>query len=137
VLSGREPTHAAAVQVEYADVDESLSGLFDLGDGVAGQVFCSYVSARTQHLTLIGKLGTIRLDWPFSTKGRSARLVIGETVEDFSPIDPYLVMVEQFGSAILGQTEMTYGLDWSLHQAQAMDALFAAARTGTTVSVSP
>jgi len=137
VLSGREPTHAAAVQVVHGEVDETLSGLFDFGDGVAGQVFCSYVSARTQHLTLIGKLGTIRLDWPFSTKGRSARLVVGETVEEFAVIDPYVVMVEQFGLAIREQTKMIFGLAWSLRQAQALDALFAAARTGTTVNVSP
>jgi xylose dehydrogenase (NAD/NADP) len=137
VLSGREPVRASAVQAMRGEVDASFSGLLDFGDGIGGQLFCSYVSARTQHLTLIGKVGTIRLEWPFATKGRSVRLICGDNVEEFSPIDPYVVMVEQFGLALLGRAEMKFGLAWSLRQAQALDALFAAARSGTTVSVSP
>jgi predicted dehydrogenase len=109
----------------------------DFGDGIGGHFVCSYVSARMQHLTLIGRDGTITLDWPFSTKGRSTRLITGEHAEEFAATDPYVAMVEQFGRAIRGETEMTYGLAWSLRQARALDALFAAARSGTAVSVSP
>ncbi len=137
VLSGREPVRAAALQATRGEVDASFSGLLDFGNGIGGQFFCSYVSARTQHLNLIGKVGTIRLEWPFSTKGRNVRVLFGENVEEFAAIDPYVIMVEQFGLAILGQAEMSFGLEWSLRQAQALDALFAAARTGTMVSVSP
>jgi predicted dehydrogenase len=137
VLTGREPVRAAALQVVYQDVDESFAGLLDFGDGIAGQVACSYVSARRQQVTLIGRNGIITLDWPYSTKGRIARVTCGEQVEEFSVIDPYVIMVEAFGRAIRGEAGMAFGLDWSLRQALTLDALFAAARTGTVVSVSP
>ncbi len=136
VLSGREPVRAAAAQAVHADVDESFDGLFDFGDGIAGHITCSYVSARRQQVTFIGRDGIITLDWPYSTKGRVARVTCGEQVEAFPVVDPYVIMVEAFGRAIRGEAEMTFGLDWSLRQATALDALFAAARTGTVVSVS-
>jgi len=137
VLSGREPVGAAAVQAMRGDIDVTFSGLLDFGDGIAGHFVCSYVSARTQQLTLIGRDGTIAMDWPFSSKGRIIKLIAGEQVEEFPAVDPYVIMVEQFGHAIREQTKMTYGLDWSRQQANALDALFAAARGNTTVSVSP
>ena len=68
--------------------------------------------------------------------GRTARVACNDRVEEFSGIDPYVLMVEAFGRAVRGEAEMASGLDWSLRQAQALDALFAAARTGTTVNVS-
>jgi predicted dehydrogenase len=136
VLSGREPVRAAAVQAVHADVDETLNGVLDFGDGVAGQLSCSYVSARRQQVTLIGKDGIITLDWPYSTKGRVAHVACGDRIEEFVAIDPYVLMVEQFGRAISGEADMTYGLAWSLCQANALDALFSAARSGTMVSVS-
>jgi xylose dehydrogenase (NAD/NADP) len=88
VLSGREPMRVAAVQAVRGDVDATCSGLLDFGDGIGGQFVCSYVSARTQHLTLIGRDGTIALDWPFSTKGRSTRLIRGDNAEEFAASTP-------------------------------------------------
>jgi predicted dehydrogenase len=137
MLSGREPVRAAGVQAVHGDVDESFSGLLDFGDGIGGRVFCSYVSARTQRLTLIGSDGAIAIDWPFGVKGRTVRVVCGEQVEEFTAIDAYAVMVEHFGRAIRGEVDMMIDLAWSLRQANALDAMFAAARSGTTVSVSP
>ena len=45
-------------------------------------------------------------------------------------------MVEAFGRAVRGEEPMRYDLAWSLRQAQALDALHAAAATGAMVNVS-
>ena len=79
-LSGREPVRAAAtVRRCTGDVDATLTGLLDFGDGIGGQFVCSYVSAYTQQVTLIGSSGVLTLDAPFASKGRTTRLTLGES----------------------------------------------------------
>jgi D-xylose 1-dehydrogenase (NADP+, D-xylono-1,5-lactone-forming) len=135
VLTGAEPLSAAAVQAMQGDVDATFTGQLDFGDGLAGQFTCSFVSGRTQHLLILGTGGTLQMDWPISTKGRETRLWVNERTEDFPATDPYVIMVERFGDAVAGRSEMEYGLGWSQQQAGAMDALFAAARGGRVVSL--
>ncbi|MCW3477060.1 Gfo/Idh/MocA family protein [Limobrevibacterium gyesilva] len=135
VLTGCEPVRAAAVPAMQGDVDATMTGQLDFGDGLVGQFACSFVSVRTQHLQMIGTKGTLFLDWPISTKGRDTRLDVNGRSEHFAATDPYVRMVEHFAAAVAGRAGMAYGLDWSLRQAQALDALFAAARTVSVVSV--
>jgi predicted dehydrogenase len=135
VLSGREPTRAAAVAAMRGEVDASLTGLLDFGDGIAGRFTCSYVSAYTQRATFIGSRDVLTLETPFGTKNRVTRLLTSAGAEEFAPIDPYVAMVEAFGRAVRGEEAMRYDLAWSLRQAETLDALLAAAATGEAVSV--
>ncbi len=134
VLAGREPLRVSAVQAISGEVDATLSAMLDFGGGIAGQFICSFDSARTQTLTLIGTKATVAFDWPFSTKGRDTTLMVANRVERFSAFDPYVAMVAHFGQAVSGEAEMARGLDWSLAQASAIDALLQSARSGATVS---
>ncbi len=135
-LSGREPARAAATASMRGDVDATTTGLLDFGDDVGGQFMCSYVSAYTQQVTVVGSAGVLALDIPFSSKGRTTRLTLGDACEEFTACDPYVAMVEAFGRAARGEEAMRYDLAWSLRQAQALDALRAAAASGAAVSVS-
>ena len=133
VLAG-EPRSVSAVQVLRGEVDESFSGQLDFG-GIVGQFTCSFAAARTQHLEIIGSNGKLLLDWPISTKGRETMLFVNGEAERFAAIDPYVRMVRHFARMAGSEPAIEYGLDWSLAQAQAMDALFAAARGGRVVAV--
>jgi len=135
-LSGREPVRAAVAAAMRGDVDATLTGLLDFGDGIGGQFMCSYVSAYTQQVTVIGSAGVLSLDWPFASKGRTTRLTLKDASKQFPPCDPYVAMVEAFGRSVRGEEAMGYDLAWSLRQAQALDALRAAAVSGEAVSVS-
>jgi predicted dehydrogenase len=136
VLSGREPVRAAAVAAMDGEVDASLTGLLDFGDGVAARFTCSYVSAYTQQVTLIGSKGVLTLETPFGTKNRVTRIFTTGGVEEFAAIDPYVAMLEAFGRAVRGEEAMRHDLAWSLRQAEALDALRAAAASGAMVSLS-
>jgi len=135
-LSGRETVRAAAVSTMRGEVDATLTGLLDFGNGIGGQFTCSYVSAYTQQVTVIGSGGVLTLDTPFASKGRTTRLTMGDAREEFSASDPYVAMVDAFGRAVRGEAEMRYDLAWSLRQAEALDALRAAAVSGEAISVS-
>ena len=135
VLLGREPRRAAAVAAMDGEVDATLTGLLDFGDGLAGRFTCSYVAAFTQLVSLMGSRGVLALETPFGTKNRVTRILTSGGVEEFAAIDPYVAMVEAFGRAVRGEEAMRYDLAWSLRQAQALDALRAAAASGEAVSV--
>ena len=135
VLSGLEPQRVSAVQALQGDVDATLAGMLDFGAGIAGQFTCSFASGKSQSLTMIGTAGRLHLDWPFSTRGRETTLDSPEGIERFPVFEPYVAMVTHFGRAIAGEMPMTRGLDWSLAQAQAIDALLLAARSNTVVSL--
>jgi predicted dehydrogenase len=135
VLTGQEPLRVAAVPRPRGEVDESLSALLDFGAGLAGGFACSFASAATQQLVLLGSEKQLRMDWPFSQKGRDTRLELGDRVENFSMVDPYAIMVSHFAQAVLGHTEMLFGVDWSLAQARTIDALLAASASARTEAV--
>ena len=126
LLAG-EPTSASALATYKGDVDAAHSGQLDFA-GVPAQFTCSFISTRTQHLELVGTDGKILLDWPFSTKGKETRIFHGDTAERFPAIDPYARMVSHFARMVAGEDGLDFGLDWSLRQARALDALALSAR---------
>ncbi len=134
-LAAREPRRVSAMQVVTGDVDATLSGMLDFGDGIAGLFTCSFDSTRSQHLSLLGSGGKLAMDWPFSTKGRETSLDAGDGVERFDLFEPYEAMVAHFGRAVAGEQAMVRGLDWSHAQASTIDALLAAARSGEVVTL--
>ena len=67
LLAGREPLRVAALRSMRGDVDATLTGMLDFGEGLTGQFLCSFETARSQGLALLGAEGRLALDWPFST----------------------------------------------------------------------
>jgi xylose dehydrogenase (NAD/NADP) len=123
-LLDREPRAVSGVQRLRGDVDERFAAQLDFGDGIAGQVICSFEGARQQSLTVMGSTGCLTLDWPFSTKGRATLLSVAGANCIFQPMDPYQAMVEHFADAVRGTGMMRFGLEDSFLQAVVIDRLF-------------
>jgi predicted dehydrogenase len=135
LLLGREPVRATAVQAMQGEVDASFAGMLDFGDGLAAQFACSFVSAFTQRLEIVGSDGRLEFDWPFSTKGRETHLTVNGATESFPPGDPYEAMVRHFGAAIRDGAPLLHPVTGAVAQARAMDALRRAAQCGSSVSL--
>jgi predicted dehydrogenase len=127
-LLQREPVSGRGVQLLRGDVDARFAAQLDFGDGIAGQVVCSLEGVRQQSLEVMGVLGGLSMDWPFSTKARATRMVVADKETVFSPMDPYQAMVAHFADAAAGRCEMRFGLADSLAQAMVIDGLFASVR---------
>jgi hypothetical protein len=48
---------------------------------------------------------------------------IGNQIEEFAPVDPYRLMVENFSDHISGKPAWTLGLDQSLYVSQVLDQI--------------
>ncbi len=123
-----EPGAVSAIRGMCCGVDATFGGQLDFA-GVVGQFSCSFVSAATQHMEVVGSRGTLLMDWPISTKGREAGLFLDGQAERFPAVDPYVLMVRHFERLAGGDAAAEgFGLDWSRAQARALDALAVAAR---------
>ena len=132
---GTEPRTASAVQRLQGGVDLSTAGQLNFPGDVLAQFVCSFSSARRQQLTILGTEALLSLDWPFAPRQDLVSLRIDHAVETFGPSDPYRAMVEAFVAAVQTGGPMPSGTANALPQAHAMDAVFAAARTGQVVPV--
>jgi predicted dehydrogenase len=130
LLLDREPVRVAAVQRKQSDVDATLTGILDFGDGVCARFACSMEAAHGQHLEIVGETGRLTMDWPFSTKGRSTTMTVNAAAQKFAETDPYVAMVAHFVDRIADGGAFLLGADSSVSQAMALDALRAAAETG-------
>jgi predicted dehydrogenase len=135
LLLGKEPLRVAAVQRQQGDVDATLTGLLDFGDGFCARFGCSMEGAHGQHLEIVGETGRLRMDWPFSTKGRSTTLTVNGVAEKFAEIDPYVAMVAHFVDRIADGGVFLLGADSSARQAMVLDALRAAAESGAWIDI--
>eukprot|EP01037_Dinobryon_pediforme_P005987 gene5987-6059_t len=127
-LLKREPVSASGVQSLRGSVDARFAAQMDFGGGVAGQVVCALEGGRQQALGVMGTLGALLLDWPFSTKGRETRMVVAGVETVFAAMDPYQAMVAHFADAVSGRCAMRFGLEDSLAQAVVLDTLFGSVR---------
>ena len=125
VLAG-EARAVSAIATMRGDVDATFSGQLDFG-GATGQFVCSFRSARSQHVELVGTRGTLLLDWPFSTNGRETGLFLNDRAERLPATNPYARMVRYFARMATDEPGLPFGLDWSLMQARTLDMLRAAA----------
>jgi predicted dehydrogenase len=134
MLAG-EAVAVSAVQTMRHGVDATLAGQLRFAGDVLGQFVCSFEGGPAQHLLLQGSAGRILLDWPISTRGRPTTLALNGAVETFAPCDPYVAMVTHFAAAITGAEPWMFPLAASHAQARTLDALFAAAASGRTVTL--
>ena len=135
VLAG-EPRSVSALQTLQNDVDTTFTAQLAFGS-ITGQFTCSFASAATQHLELIGTRNTLLLDWPISTRNRETGLYLGVEAERFLGLDPYARMVTHFAAMVRNDVAPIYDLSWSRAQARGLDALRLSAAEGRTVSIAP
>ena len=76
-----------------------------INSSIIAQALTSFEREEEQKLVVTGSLATIENvgNDAFTSLRNPSILKIGDTIEKFAPVDPYQLMVENFGSHILGE----------------------------------
>ncbi|HEX6705185.1 MAG TPA: Gfo/Idh/MocA family oxidoreductase [Albitalea sp.] len=125
-LYGGSVDHAAHAVLRFDTAAGPVLGHFDAAFSLPWH--CQF--------ELLCEHGLLRLPIPFATKGVETVLQVGEQTERFAICDPYATMVGHFEAAVRGECALRFGLDESLGQARAMDALLAGAHATDALNTS-
>lgn len=141
LLLGEPRAVTAQARWTPGGVDLGLSGTLDF-EGTLASIDCAFDwgPAPTQRLTVVGTRGSLEMDGAFESHHAASltlrvRRAEGERTEPFAPHNGYAAMVAHFGRAARGEEEALFPPGDAVRQARVLDALFAAAREGRTVSV--
>lgn len=101
-----------------------------LSSGVKINALSSFEMPEAQELIISGKLVEIQClgSDAFTSWNKPSSLRIGNSVEEFAPVDPYAMMIEDFSDAISGKPAWLPALDQSLYVAKLLDQIKAAPR---------
>jgi xylose dehydrogenase (NAD/NADP) len=142
-LMDDEPTHAQG-QATYhtTGVDVHLVGTLRFPDGGLATLEASFVSALQQTYSVLGSEGAIELPHDaFVPWEKDAAYTLRKVDEEQGHLrtvagaDEYRLMVEHFGAAVLGDTNLAFGPEESVHNMEVLDALARAAQIGRTVTL--
>jgi xylose dehydrogenase (NAD/NADP) len=129
LLAG-EPERVSAEQVLGGDgVDIVMGGSMRHAAGVISQFDCGLALAPRDELEVVGDRGSLWLDDPWHGREPVIELRTGAGTErvEVEHADPYHLEVENFSLAVLGELEPLLGRADAVGQAQAIEALYAAA----------
>jgi xylose dehydrogenase (NAD/NADP) len=138
LLAG-EPLHVQGEQVlGPTGVDLAFHGTLRFPDDVVAQLDASFVSPMTQRLEAAGEDGTLAVEAPWRTE-RPGGVVLtrdGEaSLVDVPVGSSFVLELENFAASAAGTVSPLLGRDDALGQARAIDALYRAAESGTSVPV--
>lgn len=117
---GVYPLHAIAalvgdtakVEIENLDVNLGPTGIdlttkwqMRINDSINASGLASFEMPENQSLVIKGEKGSITFvgDQAFTSWNSPSALKIGDVVEEFEAVDPYMLMVENFGKKIQGE----------------------------------
>lgn len=118
-------------------VDETAAVWMDFGEGRLATVSCSFASAFSQQLEVIGTEGRARLDRPWLSADEPARVDVergfDRAAEEIAPVDAYRLMAEHFGRLARDPALPMDPAEDGVAQAATMEAILASARAGGAV----
>lgn len=137
---GVYPLHAIAaivgddaqIAIEKCDVTTGPTGIdlttswhMRINDSVTANGLASFEMPEKQSLVIKGEKKTIIFvgNQAFTSWNAPSTLHIGDTVEEFEAVDPYKLMIENFGKKIQGEDSWVLPLDGSLWVQKAVDRL--------------
>jgi D-xylose 1-dehydrogenase (NADP+, D-xylono-1,5-lactone-forming) len=96
-----------------------------LGNNIEISALSSFEMPETQKLVISGELATIECpgDDAFTSWNKPSSLRIGDHVQEFAPIDPYRLMIENVSAFILGESAWIPAIDQSLYVAKILDQI--------------
>jgi xylose dehydrogenase (NAD/NADP) len=105
------------------DLTTQISGQFT--NGVKVKAISSFEKPESQELLISGELASIELlgGDAFTSWKKPSLLRVGDQVQEFPPIDPYLVMIENFSDYILGKPALILSINQSLFVAKLLDQI--------------
>lgn len=137
---GVYPLHAMAavvgndvqIEIEKCDVTTGPTGIdltstwqMRIDDSIIANGLASFEMPEKQTLVISGEKKTITFtgDQAFTSWNSPSSLHIGDTVEEFEAVDPYKLMIENFGKKIQGEDSWVLPLEGSLWVQKAVDRL--------------
>lgn len=141
-LFGAEPLRAIALMERDPafGTDRLTSGLLAFPEGRQLAFTCSTQLALTQKVTVLGTRARLEIPVPFNAPADApTRLVLddgrdlaggGREEIAIAPVDQYREQADAFADAVLTGTPLEAGLDDSLANMKAIDALFRSAGSG-------
>lgn len=137
---GVYPLHAIAavvgdkaqVEIEKCDVNTGPTGIdlttkwqMRINDSITANGLASFEMPENQSLIVTGEKKTITFvgDQAFTSWNSPSTLQIGDLHEEFKAVNPYMLMIENFGRKIQGQDSWVLPLETSLWVQKAVDQL--------------
>ncbi len=129
-----------AGDARFAEIDASLAVTLRFPGDRLAQFFCSFGSALSETLRVIGTTGEMILDPAFrfeSTMRLTIRQDGGETVETFPQVDHFAGQIAYFSDCIAEGHPPAPDGEEGLADMRALLAIDQAARTGETITLAP
>jgi predicted dehydrogenase len=105
------------------DLTSKIAGL--LGGKVKVDAIASFEMPEQQHLVITGDHGSIEFlgNEAFTSWHKESALQIGDQVQQFAAVDPYQLMVENFGEHIMGNGGWIMPMEQSLAVMKVVDQI--------------
>lgn len=105
------------------DMTTSLTAFID--GSVAAEALVSFDQPESQIISIGGTKATIsfNIGEAFTSHNSPSSLIIADRQEDFAPVDPYQLMIEDFFAVTQGATNFTAPLDATLFVANQLEKL--------------
>jgi D-xylose 1-dehydrogenase (NADP+, D-xylono-1,5-lactone-forming) len=125
-------SHNEVLNIESVDRTMSTTGIdmttrvsAELSNGVSVKALSSFEMPETQSLVISGETATIESlgNDAFTSWNKPSSMRIGNSTEEFAPVDPYRLMVENFSDHISGKPAWLLGIDQSLTVAKILDQI--------------
>jgi predicted dehydrogenase len=142
-LFGCEPTRVQGQALYHSGgADVHFTGTLRFSDQGLATLEASFVSALQQTYTVIGSRGAIEMphdafipwekDALYTVRDKDSEQGSQHVVPG---ADEYQLMVEHFAEAVMEQTPLAYGPEYSVFNMKVLDALSQAARSGRTITL--
>lgn len=98
-----------------------------INNSIAAHALTSFEREEEQRLVVTGSLATIENPGndAFTSLRNPSILKVGEIIEKFAPVDPYQLMVENFGSRLLGEPSWILPVSETIRVMEIMDQIAA------------
>jgi predicted dehydrogenase len=120
--------------------DRLSSVIADFGGGRQLVFTVGTQVAPHQRVTLAGTRARIEILIPFNAPQMEATRILFDdgsqlggasaVVEEFEPADQYAEQADAFAAAVLGESELAYGVDDAVRNMQILDAIFRSEQSG-------
>jgi D-xylose 1-dehydrogenase (NADP+, D-xylono-1,5-lactone-forming) len=106
-------------------VDMTTQVSAELHNGVRVKALSSFEMAETQSLVISTEQASIEClgNDAFTSWNKPSSMRIGNQIEEFAPVDPYRLMVENFSDHISNNPAWILGLEQSLYVSQVLDQI--------------
>lgn len=138
LATGAEPERVSAEQVVGpSGVDVAFSATMRMRGGVLANFECSFVTPFRAELEVVGEAGSLFVDDPWLVRAPGIEVRRPDGVERIAvaPADSYRLELENVTDAIEGRAALVVGPDDARAQARAIEALYASADSGSTVTL--